>query len=79
MRQAQDQIVVVPESRTHALTTAQVAHTLGVTISRVHQLARSRGVAPAMIAGRCLWPPYAVERLRPRASGYHGHAARRQQ
>lgn len=56
------------------LTTSQLARTLGVTIARVHQLARNRGVTPTMIAGRCLWPPEAIDRLRPRASGWHGQA-----
>lgn len=58
------------------LTTAEIAKALSVTGSRVRALARSRCVQPLRTIGRAnLWPADAVERLRPRASGYRGHAA----
>ena len=59
------------------LTTAAISKALNVNRQRVHQLARARGVEPtAKVGGVCLWPADAIERLRPRATGYRGHAKR---
>jgi len=53
------------------LTTDEMAGRLGVTPSRIFQLARKREVKPAMYIGRAaLWHEADVERLRPGRGGW---------
>ena len=48
------------------LTTGQVAERLRVTVARVFQLARARGVKPARFGKSCVWTEADVVGLKPR-------------
>ncbi len=51
------------------LPTRLVADLLGVSFSRVRQIASNRGVMPTVIGGRRLWTQDQVSQLRPGKNG----------